>query len=205
MLILSPPQDAGPDYVAAQTTDTGHSPRKSAWSLVVVAGEYCHGGTLTPRRVNALGTYGPTKATKVLDQQPQIIDADPGQMTTCERTLVTRAGVRPVVTSTRPQNQSPLWHGDIWSRSGFMTEAPEKAERRWAELSDDVLESVEAGRKRGIEAVRKFVDEVSTAMPDESRRKTIIDAALDLTEELVTARIEFLRSVIRSAGEATSK
>jgi len=46
---------------------------------------------------------------------------------------------------------------------------------------------------------------VSTAMPDESRRKTIIDAALDLTEELVTARIEFLRSVIRSAGEATSK
>jgi hypothetical protein len=86
-----------------------------------------------------------------------------------------------------------------------MTEAPEKAEPRWAELSDEVLESVEAGRKRAIEAVRKFVDEVSTALPDQSRRKAVLDAALDLTEELVTTRIEFLRSVIRSAGETISK
>lgn len=86
-----------------------------------------------------------------------------------------------------------------------MTGAPEKAEPRWAELSDEMLESVEAGRKRAIEALRKFVDEVSTALPDQSRRKTIIDAALDLSEELVTARIEFLRSVVRSAGEAMSK
>ena len=86
-----------------------------------------------------------------------------------------------------------------------MTKAPGKAEPRWAELSDEVLESVEAGRKRAIEAVRKFVDEVSTALPDQSRRKTVLDAALDLTEELVTTRIEFLRSVVRSAGEAISK
>jgi hypothetical protein len=37
---------------------------------------------------------------------------------------------------------------------------------------------------------------------DESRRKNVIDAALDLTEELVTGRIEFFRSVVRSAGQA---
>ncbi len=86
-----------------------------------------------------------------------------------------------------------------------MSEAPEQAEPRWAELSDEVLESVEAGRKRALEALRKFVDEVSTVLPDQSRRKTIIDAALDLTEELITARIEFLRSVVRSAGEAVSR
>ena len=49
-----------------------------------------------------------------------------------------------------------------------------------------MLESVEASRKQAIEAVRKFVDQVSGDLPDESRRKNVIDAALDLTEELVT-------------------
>lgn len=86
-----------------------------------------------------------------------------------------------------------------------MTETPQKTEPRWAELSDEVLESVEAGRKQAIEAVRNFVDQVSTVLPDQPRRKTVVDAALDLTESLVTARIEFLRSVVRSAGEALSK
>jgi hypothetical protein len=86
-----------------------------------------------------------------------------------------------------------------------MTQAPQKTEPRWAELSDDVLESLEAGRKRGIEAVRAFVDEVSPVVDGESRRKTVIDAALKLAEELITTRIEFMRSVVRSAGEAVSK
>ncbi len=82
-----------------------------------------------------------------------------------------------------------------------MTQTPEKTESRWAELSDEVLESVEASRKQAIEAIRKFVDQVSGDLPDESRRN-VIDAALDLTEELVTGRIEFFRSVVRSAGQA---
>lgn len=86
-----------------------------------------------------------------------------------------------------------------------MTQAPQKTEPRWAELSDEVLESLEAERKRGIDAVRAFVDEVSAAVDGESRRKTVIDAALKLAEELVTTRIEFMRSVVRSAGEAVSK
>ena len=86
-----------------------------------------------------------------------------------------------------------------------MTEAPGKAEPRWAELSDEVLESVEAGRKKAIEAVRKFVDQIGPVLPEQSRRKTVVDAALDLADELVTARMEFFRSVVRSAGEAVSK
>lgn len=86
-----------------------------------------------------------------------------------------------------------------------MTEAPEKSEPRWAELSDDVLESVESGRKHAIEAVRKFVDQISPVLPEQSRRKTVVDAALDLAEELSTSRIEFFRSVVRSAGEAMAK
>ncbi|MGA8327969.1 MAG: hypothetical protein WB777_01585 [Mycobacterium sp.] len=86
-----------------------------------------------------------------------------------------------------------------------MTQAPEKPESRWAELSDDVLESVEASHKKAIEAVRKFVDQVSGEVPDESRRKNVIDAALDLTEDLVTGRIELVRSVVRSAGHTVGK
>ena len=86
-----------------------------------------------------------------------------------------------------------------------MTQVPQKTEPRWAELSDEVLESLEAGRKRGIEAVRAFVDDVSPVVDGESRRKTVIDAALKLAEELVTTQIEFMRSVVRSVGEAASK
>lgn len=86
-----------------------------------------------------------------------------------------------------------------------MTQSPEKTESRWVELSDDVLESVEASRKQAIDAVRKFVEQVGGEVPDESRRKNVIEAALDLTEELVTGRIEFVRSVVRSAGEAVGK
>jgi len=84
-----------------------------------------------------------------------------------------------------------------------MTQTP--TESRWAELSDDVLESVEASRKQAVDAVRKFVDQVRGDLPDESRRKNVIDAALDLTEELVTGRIEFFRSVVKSAGQAVGK
>lgn len=84
-----------------------------------------------------------------------------------------------------------------------MTEAPEKSEPRWAELSDDVLKSVESGRKQAIEAVRKFVDQISPVLPEQSRRKTVVDAALNLAEELTTAHIEFYRSVVRSAGEVS--
>lgn len=84
-------------------------------------------------------------------------------------------------------------------------QAPQKSEPpRWAELSDEVLESVESGRKQAIESVRKFVDQISAQVPDQSRRKTVIDAALQLAEELVTTRMEFYRSVVRSAGEAVS-
>ncbi|MEY8016964.1 hypothetical protein [Mycobacterium servetii] len=86
-----------------------------------------------------------------------------------------------------------------------MTQTPEKSEPRWAEVSDDVLESLEAGRKQAIDAVRRFVDQISPVLPEQSRRKTVIDAALNLAEELGTARIEFIRSVVHSAGEAMNK
>ncbi len=91
------------------------------------------------------------------------------------------------------------------SKAPGKSKTPEKSEPRWAELSDDVLESVETGRKQAIDAVRKFVDQISPVLPEQSRRKTVVDAALDLADELVATRIEFFRSVVRSAAQATGK
>ncbi len=79
---------------------------------------------------------------------------------------------------------------------------------RAADLSEDLLDSVESGRKAATDAIRKFVstmEEASPALVDESRRKTVIDAVVDLVDSLVTSEIQFLRSVARSASEALSK
>jgi hypothetical protein len=78
---------------------------------------------------------------------------------------------------------------------------------RTADLSEDLLDSVESGRKAATDAVRKFVstlEEAAPALADESRRKTVIDAAVDLVDALVKTQIDFLRSVARNASEALS-
>ena len=58
---------------------------------------------------------------------------------------------------------------------------------RAADVSDEVLRSVESGQRAAIEAVRKFVGTVEEATARArrrpSRRKTIIDAAVDLADE----------------------
>ncbi len=78
-----------------------------------------------------------------------------------------------------------------------------------AELSSDVLRSVESGQRAAIEAVRKFVDTVDEALPAlgdrPSRRETVIDAALDMADELVHTQYDFLRSVVRSADRSLGK
>ena len=91
-------------------------------------------------------------------------------------------------------------------------EKTERAERvsdvveRAVGLSDEVLKSVESGGRAAIEAVRKFVDTVDETLPTggdrPTRRKTIVDAALDMADQLVTSHYNFLRSVVRSADRA---
>lgn len=80
---------------------------------------------------------------------------------------------------------------------------------RAAGLSDDVLKSVEAGQRAAIEALRKFVDTVDEALPAKgdhpSPRETVIDAALDMADRLVTTQYEFLRSVVQSADRTLRK
>ena len=78
-----------------------------------------------------------------------------------------------------------------------------------ADLSEDVLKSVEAGQRAAIEAVRKFVETVDEALPAigdrPSRRESVIDAALEMADKLVTTQYDFLRSVVRSADRSLSK
>ncbi len=86
---------------------------------------------------------------------------------------------------------------------------PKGAVARTADLSEEVLKTVEAGQRAAIEAVRKFVDTVDEALPAigdrPSRRETLIDAALDMADKLVTTQYDFLRSIMRSADRSLSK
>jgi hypothetical protein len=74
-----------------------------------------------------------------------------------------------------------------------------------AELSGDVLK----GQRAAIEAVRRFVDTVDEALPAigdrPSRRQTVVDAALDMADKLVTTQYDFLRTVVRDAGHSLNR
>ena len=80
---------------------------------------------------------------------------------------------------------------------------------RTADLSEDVLKSIEAAQLAAIEAVRKFVDTVDEVLPTigdrPTRRETVINAALETADRLVTTQYEFLRSVVRRADRSLSK
>ena len=82
---------------------------------------------------------------------------------------------------------------------------------RTSELSDDVLKSLESGSRAAIEAVRKFVDVVDEALPAlphgerPSRRREIVDAAMDMADRLVKTQYEFLRNVAQSAATTISR
>ncbi|KUI36588.1 hypothetical protein AU195_12775 [Mycobacterium sp. IS-1496] len=81
---------------------------------------------------------------------------------------------------------------------------------RAGKLSDEVLKSVESGQRSAIEAVRKFVSAVEESLPSRgedhpSKRDTIIDAAFDMADKLVTTQYEFIRSVVGSASQTLRK
>jgi hypothetical protein len=86
---------------------------------------------------------------------------------------------------------------------------PAAAVDRTAALSEEVLDSVEAGQRAAIEAVRRFVDTVDQALPGHgeapSRRQEIVDSAMEMADRLVHTQYEFIRKVIDSAGKALSK
>ena len=74
------------------------------------------------------------------------------------------------------------------------------------DLVDEVRESAKAGQHSASEALRKFRRTVDEAIPENLQplRKTIVDAAIDLADRLVTAQYEFSRTIVRSADRALS-
>ena len=84
-----------------------------------------------------------------------------------------------------------------------------RAAARTADLSEAVIKSVEAGQLAALDAVRKFLDAVDEALPTigdrPSRRETVIDAALEMADKLVTTQYDFLSSVVRSAERTLNK
>ena len=88
-----------------------------------------------------------------------------------------------------------------------MTESSEKKTvvERVETLSEEMLDSIQAGEQTVMDAVRNFVaalDEVMPNLVDESARKKVIDAALNMVDQLVTAQLELVRKAIGSVGEA---
>ena len=79
---------------------------------------------------------------------------------------------------------------------------------RTTELSEDVLKSLESGQRAALEAVRRFVDTVDEALPAlgdrPSRRREIVDAAMEMADKSVHTQYDFLKKVVQSAGDALS-
>ena len=80
---------------------------------------------------------------------------------------------------------------------------------RATELSDEVLESLEAGQRAAIEAVGRFLVTVEEALPQEVQgtsevAKKITESGLEMADRLVHTQYEFLRKVINSAGKSLS-
>jgi flavin-binding protein dodecin len=78
---------------------------------------------------------------------------------------------------------------------------------RTAELVDEVRDSAKAGTEAATKALRRFRDTVDQALPGSVQplRKKIVDAAIELADQLVDAQYKFHRSIVRSADRALSK
>lgn len=80
---------------------------------------------------------------------------------------------------------------------------------RAQKLSEDVFEELEAGQRAAIKAVKRFVDVVDRTLPPQaeeaSKRQTVIDAAMEMADQLVHVQYDFLRRVVRSAGKSLSR
>jgi hypothetical protein len=95
--------------------------------------------------------------------------------------------------------------GPATNRRRAASSRPTKVVDRTADMSDEVLDSVEKGQRTAIEAVRKFIDTVDQALPAHgegpSKRQEIVDSALEMADRLVHTQYDFIRKVIESAAK----
>ena len=80
---------------------------------------------------------------------------------------------------------------------------PGRRSLRWAQFRDDMLTAREVRRKAAIDGVRRFVD-VHPAISRRPRLKAVIEARLQLREDLVTARFQFRRAVVHNRSRLVS-
>jgi hypothetical protein len=73
----------------------------------------------------------------------------------------------------------------------------------WVQFQENMLSARETRRKAGIDAVRRFVG-VHPVVSRLPRVKAVIDARLQLREDLVSARFQFRRAVVRGVGQLVS-
>jgi hypothetical protein len=85
---------------------------------------------------------------------------------------------------------------------------PKTAVARTTELSEEVLQRLEAGERAAIEAVTEFIDTVDRTLPHgegASKRQTVVDAAMKMADRLVHTQYDFLRKVVHDAGKSLSR
>lgn len=75
------------------------------------------------------------------------------------------------------------------------------------DLADEVHESAKAGQHAAGQALRKFRHTVDEAIPESVQplREKLVEAALELADDLVTAQYKFHRSLLKTADRALTK
>jgi hypothetical protein len=77
------------------------------------------------------------------------------------------------------------------------------------QAADRFIESFDQASKDALESVRKFLDTVNSVFPDMSSdggpRKTIIDSAFKMTEQLVGTSTQLAERIVKTTQEALSE
>jgi hypothetical protein len=84
-----------------------------------------------------------------------------------------------------------------------MTEKQQPGTLPWVQFRENMLTARETHHKAAIDAVRRLVD-VHPVVSRLPRVKAVIDARLQLREDLVSARFQFRRAVVRGVGQLVS-
>ena len=74
----------------------------------------------------------------------------------------------------------------------------------WAQFRDEMLTARETRRKEAINAVRRFVD-LNPMISQRPRCRAVVEARLQLREDLISARFHFRRAVVRNVSELVSR
>ncbi|HUH69012.1 MAG TPA: hypothetical protein VLZ05_09070 [Mycobacterium sp.] len=78
---------------------------------------------------------------------------------------------------------------------------------RSTDLLDEIRESAKAGQHAAAEALRTFRQTLDEAIPEavQPLRTKIVDAAIELADQLAAAQYQFNRKLVRTADRALSK